>query len=76
MKSTVIRVQFFEPINGKTVYYFGSVKAIFDLFTREQVGCSMASIYSSGLKSGHSRGTDKCTIEKAEVYRSSQRARV
>ena len=70
MKSTLIRVHFFEPIEGKSDFYFGSVKAIFSMFTKEQIGCSMASAYSSALKVGHSRSTERCLIEKAEIVRS------
>lgn len=62
--SPIIKVTFFEPINGRTEYYFGSLKAIYAVFTREQVGCALDALYYKKLTPNVRKVTSKCIIEK------------
>ena len=41
MDSSIIKVSFFEPVEGKTDYFFSSMAAIYDLFTQEQMGITL-----------------------------------
>lgn len=71
--SPFIRVHFYEPkSNGKTDFYFGSLKAIFEVFTRDEVGCTLGSLYSTGFDENGRRATKKCLIEKTHLTRASR----
>lgn len=37
-QQNLVHIEFKEPINGITHDYFGCIKAIYDTYTREQVG--------------------------------------
>ena len=68
-ESTVIKVRFFNPVNNKTDYYFGSLKAIYTEFAQEQIGCSLLTLYSSRVTVSHYKVTDKCVISKHPIQR-------
>ena len=61
---SIIKLTFKQPINGKTEYYFGSIKAMFELFTPEQLGCTLRDIYDFRI-----RDTSLCKISKHKLYR-------
>lgn len=67
--SSIIKVTFFEPVNGKVDYFFGSLKAIYTVFTKEQIGCKVEALYAARLGAGKRKVTDYCTIEKRTVTR-------
>lgn len=71
-KSHIVQVHFFEPVNGKTDYYFGSLKAIYAEFTTEDIGTSLGGLYASGVSSTTAKVTKKCRIIKQEVIRFAQ----
>jgi len=64
--STLIHVQFHG--NGQH-FYFGSIAAIFQLFSREDVGVSRSTLYSYDLEPGKPYSNPKCTIRKGRMYR-------
>lgn len=68
-ESNVTRVRFHEPVDGKTDYYFGSLKAIYLVFTPEEVGCSLTTLYSAKVSRASYKVTDKCVITKCPVVR-------
>ena len=68
----VIKVHFHDPVDGKNDYYFGSLKAIYSIFTPEDIGCQLQTLYHSHLTLTNRKGTDKCVISKHEVIRSKQ----
>lgn len=67
--SPIIKVTFFEPINGRTEYYFGSLKAIYAVFTPEQVGCTLDTLYNAHIGPGTRKASNKCYIEKQYLVR-------
>ena len=71
-KSQIVQVHFFEPVEGKTDYYFGSLKAIYAKFTKEQVGVSLESLYTCKISQDNAKVTKKCRIIRQEVTRVAQ----
>lgn len=67
--SSVIKVSFFEPVGGKTDYLFGSLKAIYTVFSQKEVGCSLTALYAAKFGSKGVKVTDKCRITKEPVTR-------
>lgn len=65
MKSNVIKLEFDRKIDGTHIFFFGSLAAIFDHFTPEQVGCKLYQIYEEGLPFRN----NKCCITKHTVIR-------
>lgn len=71
-KSQIVQVHFFEPVEGKTDYYFGSLKAIYAKFTKDQVGISLDSLYTCKISQDNAKVTKKCRIIRQEVTRVAQ----
>ncbi len=67
--SEIYKIEFFEPIKGKTEYYFGSLKALFTEFSPEQIGLSLARLYAHGITASNPKVTNKCIIRRVEVSR-------
>lgn len=68
-KSEIYKVEFFEPVNGKTEYYYGSLKAIFTEFEPEAIGCSLSRLYSYGITAENAKVTNRCIIRRVPVGR-------
>ena len=67
--SNIIEVRF---NNGKRVY-FGSLSAIFEMFTYVEIGCRLYDLYQADLQlGGEPFATPKCKISKQIVYRKKQ----
>lgn len=67
-------------MNGSTIYhltfiqdgsnhYFGSITAIFDRFTNEQLGVSKTSLWTYGITEERPYKNKKCIIRKGIIYR-------
>lgn len=67
--SRCLRVQFFEPVDGKIDYYFGSIKAIYERFTAEQIGLTLLSLYAKRVSETKAAVTDKCRITRIQITR-------
>lgn len=63
----IYHVKFHDPINEKTDYYLGSISAIYELFTPQQVGYSQQYIYQNAMKLGDEIRTKYCVIKKVEL---------
>lgn len=63
----VVWVHFFEPINGKTDYYFGSLQAIYETFTPAQIGCRLYRLY--GVSDSKPVITKNSQITRQEILR-------
>lgn len=72
-KSQIVQVHFFEPVDGKTDYYFGSLRAIFAQFTQEQIGATISTLYAARITQTNAKVTNRCRIIKQEVTRMSQK---
>ena len=51
-------------------YYFGSVSAIYSMFTKEQLGISHGSLRNYGLSSTKTYSNDKITIKEGVLISS------
>lgn len=65
----IIKVSFFEPVNGKTDWYFGCLGAIYEMFPEEAIGIKLASLRANPFTY---KSTRKCTISKLVIYRKRQ----
>jgi hypothetical protein len=66
---TIIKVELFDPVNGENEYYFGSLSAIFDILTEDQVGCGLTTLWKSKITLDKKKVTRKCCISKHLIYR-------
>ncbi len=73
--ATVTRVVFYHPPHkdGKTVFYFGSLAAIYDRFTVEEVGCSLPTLWKARIVPGNMHIGRKCVISKEILQRKKRR---
>lgn len=70
-KEPIIQVIFNEPINGKTDFHFGSLSAIYEQFTPEQIGCKVETLWNHSITKEKPYKNAKCTIERTELVRKS-----
>ncbi|BAR48165.1 hypothetical protein TF3313_0586 [Tannerella forsythia 3313] len=66
-------------MNGDTIYhvrfgdesnhYFGSISAIYDRFTSEQIGISKQSLWNYGIRRNKPYKGRKCEIYKGIIHR-------
>lgn len=73
--STLIIVEFFRKTNGRKVWYFGSLAAIYELFTPEQIGCKLETLWNDGLGYGEYKITKQCVITKEIMYRKAHKSK-
>lgn len=76
---TIVRVQFLNPVaehGGQTDFYFGSLAAIYELFTPEQVGCKLETLWSAKIDTLHPKTTPRCVVSKHVLYRKKQKERL
>ena len=53
-------------------YYFGSVAAIFDTFTPDDLGVSMTTLWNYGLAPDRPYKNNRCTIYRGNIKRKKQ----
>lgn len=73
-KSNIVKVEFFVPVNGVKEYYFGSLAAIYEQFTSEQIGCRLEALWASGIETDKPKATRHCVISKHEIARKKQKS--
>lgn len=66
-------------MNGKTIYhvclgdnehyYFGSITAIYDKFSPEQIGVSRNRLWSFGITEEQPYRNKKCIVYRGEIHR-------
>lgn len=61
----VIHIELNEPKDGKRHFYFGSVTAIYDTLTKDDIGISKESLWNT-LKDGEYKNR-KATIKKGVI---------
>lgn len=59
-------------IYEKKNYYFGSLSAIYDVLTEEQVGITKSSLLHAGMTDGSCKITRKAMIIQSHLIRSSK----
>lgn len=57
----------------KKNYYFGSLSAIYDVLTEDEVGITKGSLLHCGLKDGDSKVTRRALITVSHLIRGGQR---
>lgn len=72
MEQNVIKVQFFKPVDGQVEYYFGSIAAMYERFTEEQIGCTQKVMWYHKLTPDNPKATKKCIITKHKIMRKPQ----
>lgn len=65
----VIQVRFITPIDGQTEFYFGSVAAIYTVFTRDDLGIKESTLRNSKFP----KRTNRCVISKFTMKRKEQK---
>lgn len=73
---SIIRVQFLQPVaehGGQTDFYFGSLAAIYEVFTPEQVGCKLETLWAAKIDTLHPKTTPRCVVSKQVLYRKKQK---
>lgn len=70
----VVKVEFyFAPAPWKQrIFYFGSLAAIYELFTPAQVGLTLHSLWRSHIDLDRPKLTKTCRVSKVIVYRKKQ----
>ena len=69
MNKTIIRVSFFisPNKNGKLDFFFGSLSAIYDSFTEQQIGDNLQTLQKMDIDTRCSYATKNCTISEEIV---------
>ena len=66
----IYHVHFYEPVNDKYDYYFGSLSAVYTVFTTEQIGCGLTSLWSNAKITETTPYVGRrCTIACGEIIR-------
>lgn len=72
-QETIIRVSFHEaPLAHQPQrrdFYFGCLSAIYDLFTPEQVGCRVATLWNADIRVGKPYANRLCVISREPFTR-------
>lgn len=58
----------------KENYYFGSISAIFDFLTEEEIGIKRSTLLHAGLSDGKSITTSRALIIQSHLIRSSAKS--
>lgn len=72
----IIRVQFLSPVaeyGGQTDFYFGSLAAIYELFTPEQIGCKLETLWAAKIDYQRPKTTPRCVVSKCKLFRKKQK---
>lgn len=71
-------VRFHDQPDGHTErsHYFSSLAAIYEHFTPLEVGCTVQTLYRSGVREGQRYEGRRCSVRRVPVYRKAQRAKV
>ena len=77
MESIVI-VTFREPPlaewPNRTAFYFGSLSAIYDVFTPEQIGCKLCTLWNSNITAERPYRNKLCEVSREALTRKPQSA--
>lgn len=65
----IYHLQFKEPVNNQTDYYFGSLSAIYEEFTSEDIGCKVERLWNIGVARGVVYENKLCSIKLGELKR-------
>jgi hypothetical protein len=69
LRTSIYRVSFKEPIDGKIDYFYGSLSAIFTNFTAGEIGYGVRRLWNIGITEDKPYIGRKCTITKEQITR-------
>ncbi len=72
-QESIIRVHFFQPLPEGTDFFFGSLAAIYEQFTPEQIGCTVNNLWNFGIDFGRPYINTRCAISKVVLIRKSRK---
>ena len=72
-QESIIRVHFFQPQPEGSDFFFGSLAAIYEQFTPEQIGCTVQNLWNFGIDPGHPYINIRCAISKVMLIRKSRK---
>ena len=75
---TIIRVQFLTPradFGGLTDFFFGSLAAIYEIFSDDDIGCKLNTLWAAKIDLAHPKVTPQCVVSKQVLYRKKQKVR-
>lgn len=76
-RENIIRVQFREPPLAskprQTDFYFGSLAAIYEEFTPEQIGCRVEHLWNYGVMPDHPYMNKLCVVSREVLTRKQQK---
>ena len=58
---------------GGTEFYFGSLAAIYEMFSASEVGCRLEALWAANIDEAHPKATCSCVISKHKLYRKSRK---
>lgn len=67
--SVIYIVTLVTPYKGSHVFTFGSLAAIYDIFTHEVIGVRLAYLYACGVATGHVYSNRFCSIQQHYLVR-------
>jgi hypothetical protein len=72
---TIYHLHFFDEAMQKQDYYFGSISAIYEVFSIKEIGIQASSLYNFKLdeKTNPIYENAKCTIRKDILFSKSQK---
>lgn len=78
MKEYIYQVKFREaPLREQgdpaTEFFFCSLAAIYELFTPEQVGCNVRTLWNANIEVGKPYYNKACSVVKQPIYRKPQK---
>ena len=69
----VYRVEFKVPpllgVDERTEFYFGSLAAIYEVFTAKQIGCKVTRLWNIGVSNGVPYIGRRCSITREQVLK-------
>ncbi|MCM1168909.1 MAG: hypothetical protein NC324_03130 [Bacteroides sp.] len=77
-KQHVYRVSFRTPPRegGAVDYYFSSLAAIYEVFSKAEIGCKVERLWAVGVSDGKPYEGRKCTVTREMVHRKRQKGAV
>lgn len=71
-KGNIIKLTFKHP---RREFYFGSLAAIYDMFSVEQIGCAVEVLWAYNIEKGKPFENTQCIISKETLTRKKRRSK-
>ena len=71
-KGNIIKLTFKHP---KREFYFGSLVAIYEMFSAEQIGCAVEVLWAYNIEQGKPFENTQCVISKETLTRKKHRSK-